>query len=179
MARHANARSGGEPVGELRRRELDQARLSPDLGQAVESDPFAGGGGHARLNGSQVGYLRTAEVASLLGVSPNMLREWERRYAFPRPRRSPGKARLFAEVEIAALRDALRDSMSVCGAVARARAQVDRPIDAANGSSGPCLTSAPPMPATAPPSPDLDCQHPCRTTYQPAEEPREPDNPHC
>jgi hypothetical protein len=32
--------------------------------------------------------------------------------------------------------------------------------------------------AREPPSPDLDCQHPCRTTYQPAEETREPDNPH-
>jgi hypothetical protein len=125
MARHANAWSGGEPVGEFRRGELDQARLCPDLGQAVDSEPFTGGGGHARLNGSRVGYLGTAEVASLLGVSPNMLREWERRYAFPRPRRSPGEGLLFAEVEIAALRDALRDSMSVCGAVARARAQVD------------------------------------------------------
>jgi hypothetical protein len=124
MARHANAWSRGEPVGELRRGELDQARLTPDLGQPVESEPFTGGGGHARLKGSQVGYLRTAEVASLLGVSPNMLREWERRYAFPRPRRSPGDGLLFVEVEIAALRDALRDSMSVCGAVARARAQV-------------------------------------------------------
>ena len=124
MARHANAWSEGEPVGELRRGDLDQARLSPDPGQAVESEPFTGGG-HARLNGSQVGYLQTAEVASLLGVSPNMLCEWERRYAFPRPRRLPGEGLLFAEVEIAALQDALRDSMSVRGAVARARAQVD------------------------------------------------------
>lgn len=72
-----------------------------------------------------MGYLRTAEVASLLGVSPNMLREWERRYAFPRPRRLPSEGLLFADVEIAALQDALRDSMSVSGAVARARRQVD------------------------------------------------------
>src|SRR3984885_8466794 len=122
MARHPYPWWGGGPAGEFRRGELDQARLCPDLGQAVDSEPFTGGGGHARLNGSRVGYLGTAEVASLLSVSPNMLREWERRYAFPRPRRSPGEGLLFAEVEIAALRDALRDSMSVCGAVAPARA---------------------------------------------------------
>jgi hypothetical protein len=125
MARHGNAWSGGEPVGELRRGDLHQARLSTEFGPAVESDPFTRGGGHGRPNGSQVGYLRTAEVASLLGVSPNMLREWERRYAFPRPRRAAGEGLLFAEVEIAALQDALRDSMSVFGAVARARRQVD------------------------------------------------------
>ena len=124
MARHANAWSEGEPV-ELRRGDLVQARLSPGPGQAVESETFTGSGGHARPNGRQVGYLHTAEVASLLGVSPNILREWERRYAFPRPRRLPGGGLLFAEVEIAALQDALRDSMSVCGALARARAQVD------------------------------------------------------
>ena len=124
MARHANLWSRGERVGVLRRGDLDQARLSPDLGQAVESEPMTGGG-HARLNGSQVGYLRAAAVASLLGVSPNTLREWERRYAFPRPRRLPGEGLLFADVEIAALQAALRDSMSVSGAVARARRQVD------------------------------------------------------
>jgi predicted DNA-binding transcriptional regulator AlpA len=84
-----------------------------------------GGGGHARLNGRQVTYLRTAEVASRLGVSSTMLREWERRYAFPRPRHLPDEGLLFADVEIAALQDALRDSMSVSGAVARARRQVD------------------------------------------------------
>jgi hypothetical protein len=144
MARHANASSRREPV-ELRRGDLDQARLSPDPGQAVESEPFTGGGGHARLYGRHAGYLQTAEVASLLGVSPNMLRAWERRYAFPRPRRLPGEGLLYAEVEIAALQDALRDSMSVCGAVARARAQVaprgspsvpSRPADGQRDRSG-------------------------------------------
>jgi hypothetical protein len=54
-----------------------------------------------------------------------MLREWEHRYAFPRPRRLPSEGLLFADFEIAALQDALRDSMSVSGAVARARRQVD------------------------------------------------------
>jgi hypothetical protein len=37
----------------------------------------------------------------------------------------PGEGLLFADVEIAALQAALRDSMSVSGAVARARRQVD------------------------------------------------------
>ena len=106
------------------RGDLDQARLGRDLGQAGDSEPFTGGG-RTRLNGSQVGYLRTAEVTSLLGVSSNMLRAWERRYAFPRPRHFPDEGLLFADVEIAALQDALRDSMSVSAAVARARRQVD------------------------------------------------------
>jgi predicted DNA-binding transcriptional regulator AlpA len=126
MARHADAWSGGKTHWRASRGDLDEARLSRDLGQAVDSEPFSGGGGHARLNGSQVRYLRTAEVASLLGVNSSMLREWERRYAFPRPRHLPDDSLLFADVEIAALEDALRDSMSVSGAMARARRQVDR-----------------------------------------------------
>jgi DNA-binding transcriptional MerR regulator len=66
-------------------------------------------------------YLKTSEAASLLNVSPNTLRAWERRFGFPRPQRSPGRHRLYTHGEIAALRDALLDGLSISSAVSRAR----------------------------------------------------------
>jgi DNA-binding transcriptional MerR regulator len=66
-------------------------------------------------------YLKTSEAAALLNVSPNTLRAWERRFGFPKPQRSPGKHRLFTHGEIASLRDALQDGLSISSAVSRAR----------------------------------------------------------
>jgi DNA-binding transcriptional MerR regulator len=66
-------------------------------------------------------YLKTSEAAQLLNVSPNTLRAWERRFDFPKPQRSPGKHRLFTYGEIAALRDALQEGLSISSAVSRAR----------------------------------------------------------
>lgn len=66
-------------------------------------------------------YLKTSEAAALLNVSPNTLRAWERRFGFPRPRRSPGRHRLYTHGEIAALRDALLDGLSISSAISRAR----------------------------------------------------------
>jgi DNA-binding transcriptional MerR regulator len=66
-------------------------------------------------------YLKTSEAAALLNVSPNTLRAWERRFEFPKPQRSPGKHRLFTHGEIAALRDALQEGLSISSAVSRAR----------------------------------------------------------
>ncbi len=66
-------------------------------------------------------YLKTSEAAALLNVSPNTLRAWERRFGFPKPQRSPGKHRLFTHGEVAALRDALREGLSISSAVSRAR----------------------------------------------------------
>jgi DNA-binding transcriptional MerR regulator len=66
-------------------------------------------------------YLKTSEAAALLNVSPNTLRAWERRFGFPKPQRSPGKHRLFTHGEIASLRDALQEGLSISSAVSRAR----------------------------------------------------------
>ena len=66
-------------------------------------------------------YLKTSEAATLLNVSPNTLRAWERRFAFPKPQRSPGRHRLFTYGEVAALRDALQEGLSISSAVSRAR----------------------------------------------------------
>src|SRR5947209_8470467 len=66
-------------------------------------------------------YLKTSEAAALLNISPNTLRAWERRFAFPKPQRSAGQHRLFTYGEVAALRDALHEGLSISSAVSRAR----------------------------------------------------------
>jgi DNA-binding transcriptional MerR regulator len=66
-------------------------------------------------------HLKTSEAAALLNVSPNTLRAWERRFGFPKPQRSPGRHRLFTHGEVAALRDALQEGLSISSAVSRAR----------------------------------------------------------
>jgi MerR family transcriptional regulator, light-induced transcriptional regulator len=65
--------------------------------------------------------LKTSEAAALLNVSPNTLRAWERRFGFPRPQRSRGRHRLYTHDELASLRDALQEGLSISSAVSRAR----------------------------------------------------------
>jgi DNA-binding transcriptional MerR regulator len=61
--------------------------------------------------------LKTGEAASLLNVTPNTLRTWERRFGFPKPHRLEGKHRLYAYAEIAALREALEAGLTISSAV--------------------------------------------------------------
>ncbi|MFP5361726.1 MAG: MerR family DNA-binding transcriptional regulator [Thermoleophilia bacterium] len=65
--------------------------------------------------------LKTSEAASLLNVSPNTLRAWERRFGYPKPQRSAGRHRLYTYGEVTALRDALQQGLSISSAVSRAR----------------------------------------------------------
>jgi DNA-binding transcriptional MerR regulator len=65
--------------------------------------------------------LKTSEAAALLNVSANTLRAWDRRFDYPQPHRTPGKHRVYVYGEVAALRDALRDGLSISSAVSRAR----------------------------------------------------------
>jgi DNA-binding transcriptional MerR regulator len=67
-------------------------------------------------------YLRTTEAARLLDVTPNTLREWERRFGFPIAGPSRAGTREFVFDEIVALRDALQRGASIAAAVAHARA---------------------------------------------------------
>ena len=72
----------------------------------------------------------------MLGVSPNTLRSWERRYGFPRPRRSPGGHRQYALGEIESLRVTLAETHNVSSAIALARQRGEGP------SSGSRLAAA-------------------------------------
>ena len=80
--------------------------------------------------------IRTNAAAVMLGVSPNTLRSWERRYGFPRPRRTPGGHRQYALSEIESLRVTLAETHNVSSAIALARQRGEGP------SSGSRLASA-------------------------------------
>src|ERR1700739_3419029 len=79
-------------------------------------------------------YLKTSEAAQLLNVSPNTLRAWERLFGSPKPQRSPGKHRLFTHGEVAALRDALQEGLSISSAISRAREGLVAGTDALLGA---------------------------------------------
>jgi DNA-binding transcriptional MerR regulator len=67
----------------------------------------------------------------MLGVSPNTLRSWERRYGFPRPQRSPGGHRQYALGEIEVLRLTLAETQNVSSAVTLAEERGEGPPNAA------------------------------------------------
>jgi len=81
-----------------------------------------------------VRFLKTSEAATLLNVSPNTLRAWERRFGYPKPQRSPGKHRLYTHGEIAALREALQEGLSISSAVSRAREGLSADADTLIGA---------------------------------------------
>lgn len=53
---------------------------------------------------NDLGVYTIAEVEERTGLSSALLRQWERRYGFPRPERSPGGHRLYSETDLEALR---------------------------------------------------------------------------
>jgi MerR family transcriptional regulator, light-induced transcriptional regulator len=68
-----------------------------------------------------MGVIRTNAAAAMLGVSPNTLRSWERRFGFPEPRRTAGGHRQFDLGEIEALRAAFEETHNISSAIAIAR----------------------------------------------------------
>jgi hypothetical protein len=68
-----------------------------------------------------MGAIRTNAAAAMLGVSPNTLRSWERRFGFPEPRRTAGGHRQFDLAEIEALRCAFEETHNVSSAITLAR----------------------------------------------------------
>jgi DNA-binding transcriptional MerR regulator len=71
--------------------------------------------------------IRTNAAAVMLGVSPNTLRSWERRYGFPRPRRTQGGHRQYALGEVESLRATLAETHNVSSAIALARQRGEGP----------------------------------------------------
>jgi MerR family transcriptional regulator, light-induced transcriptional regulator len=61
--------------------------------------------------------IRTNAAAEVLGVSPNTLRSWERRYGYPTPKRTPGNHRNYELVELQTLRDALAQTGNISSAI--------------------------------------------------------------
>jgi MerR family transcriptional regulator, light-induced transcriptional regulator len=71
--------------------------------------------------------IRTNAAAVMLGVSPNTLRSWERRYSFPRPQRSAGGHRQYALAEIESLKLTLAETHNVSSAISLARERGEGP----------------------------------------------------
>lgn len=71
--------------------------------------------------------IRTNAAAVMLGVSPNTLRSWERRYGFPQPERSAGGHRQYTLTEIEALRLTLAETHNVSSAISLARERGEGP----------------------------------------------------
>ncbi|HEX6687925.1 MAG TPA: MerR family transcriptional regulator [Solirubrobacterales bacterium] len=71
--------------------------------------------------------IRTNAAAEVLGVSPNTLRSWERRYGFPVPKRTSGNHRNYELVELQTLRDALATTGNISSAIELARQRQEAP----------------------------------------------------
>jgi DNA-binding transcriptional MerR regulator len=71
--------------------------------------------------------IRTNAAAELLGVSPNTLRSWERRFGYPKPRRSAGGHRQYELAELEALRRALNETHNISSAIEVARRRGEGP----------------------------------------------------
>src|SRR3954462_10804187 len=80
--------------------------------------------------------IRTNAAAEVLGVSPNTLRSWERRYGYPTPKRTTGNHRNYELGELQALREALTETGNISSAIALARQR-----QAAPASDGSLLTA--------------------------------------
>jgi MerR family transcriptional regulator, light-induced transcriptional regulator len=74
--------------------------------------------------------IRTNAAAVMLGVSPNTLRSWERRFGYPSPARTAGGHRQYAHSEIEALRQAFEETQNVSSAIALARGRGEGPPSA-------------------------------------------------
>ena len=71
--------------------------------------------------------IRTNAAAAMLGVSPNTLRSWERRFGYPMPQRTEGGHRQFELTEIETLRQAFAETHDIASAVSIARERGEGP----------------------------------------------------
>jgi methanogenic corrinoid protein MtbC1 len=75
------------------------------------------------MNATSPGYLRIGELARRSGVSPELLRAWERRYGLLRPSRSAGGFRLYGDEDVVRIRrmnELLGSGLSAAEAATRA-----------------------------------------------------------
>jgi DNA-binding transcriptional MerR regulator len=71
--------------------------------------------------------VRTNAAAAMLGVSPNTLRSWERRFGYPCPQRTQGGHRQFDLAEIEALRQAFSETHNISSAISIAQQRGEGP----------------------------------------------------
>ena len=90
---------------------------------------------------SEGGLLRIGELSRRSGVSPELLRAWERRYGLLRPTRSPGGLRLYSADDLGRVREM---QQHLAGGLAAAEAAA-----LAARSAGEQVAPSPRLPATA------------------------------
>lgn len=88
---------------------------------------FSGNNACLVEEGHALSGIRTNAAAELLGVSPNTLRSWERRFGYPEPRRSAGGHRQYELGELEALRRALLETHNISSAIEVARQRGEGP----------------------------------------------------
>jgi DNA-binding transcriptional MerR regulator len=79
--------------------------------------------------------LRIGELSRRSGISPDLLRAWERRYGLLQPVRSPGGLRLYSEQDVERVR-AMRRHLAEGLAAAEAAARALRPDTNGSGEAG-------------------------------------------
>ena len=77
----------------------------------------------------------------MLGVSPNTLRSWERRFGYPTPLRTAGGHRQFDLAEVEALRQAFEETHNVSSAISIARERGGGPVVARRACAPHCGAS--------------------------------------
>jgi DNA-binding transcriptional MerR regulator len=88
------------------------------------------------------GHLRIGELSRRVGVSPELLRAWERRYELLRPVRSSGGFRLYSDADeerIRAMQRRLDEGLSAAEAAASALAESRRATPLADGLADACV----------------------------------------
>ena len=75
--------------------------------------------------------IRPNAAAELLGVSPDTLRSWERRFGYPQPRRTEGGHRQYELADLEALRRALLETHNISSAIELARQRGEGPTSPA------------------------------------------------
>jgi MerR family transcriptional regulator, light-induced transcriptional regulator len=84
----------------------------------------------------EAGHLRIGELSRRSGVSPELLRAWERRYGLLRPARSPGGLRLYTDADLERVR-AMQQHLAAGVAAAEAAALATQPREATSVSPAP------------------------------------------
>ena len=86
------------------------------------------------------GYIRIGELSRRTGVSPELLRAWERRYGLFEPDRSPGRFRLYSDADVTrvgAMQTQIAHGLSAAEAARRVLAATPSP--AARDEDAPAL----------------------------------------
>jgi MerR family transcriptional regulator, light-induced transcriptional regulator len=86
---------------------------------------------HQRATKLHMSVVRTNAAAEILGVSPNTLRSWERRFDYPKPRRTQGGHRQYELAEVEALREAFAETHNISSAISLAKERGEGPSTAA------------------------------------------------